>query len=135
MNTHTPPLRTLIFNTISNGEINRRVMPHHRVILRQLRRRHLVREEFHRQFLAEMRAAIGATEIQNKPCNGNNIVHLVAEGDLGICTICQEDITENQPFTRLRCSETVNHLFHKQCIIPWIKNHSSCPTCRADLST
>lgn len=128
------PLRTVIFRTMSNGRAHRRVLPQHRAILNELRRRHDIRDEFHRRFLAEMRAAIGVTESLNPPYNPSNVVHLVAEGDLGGCSICQENIEEKQEFTRLRCSDTVNHVFHKTCIMPWMKDHSTCPTCRADLS-
>lgn len=125
------PLRTLVFRTISNGTTNRRILPQHRAILNELRRRHAIREETHQEILAEIRAVVGAGEREYNP---SNVVHLVAEGDLGGCAICQENIIEKQNFVRLRCSELVNHMFHKECIMPWLKDHSSCPTCRSDLS-
>ena len=135
MRRHHLPLRTLVFRTISNGTTNRRILPQHRAILNELRRRHDIREAVHQRFLSELRSAIGAREIpQEREYNKLNAVHLVAEGPLGECAICQENIEEKQNFVRLRCSETVNHMFHKECIMPWLKDHSSCPTCRSDLS-
>ena len=135
MRRHHLPLRTLVFRTISNGTTNRRILPQHRAILNELRRRHDIREQVHQRFLSELRSAIGAREIpQEREYNKLNAVHLVAEGPLGGCAICQENIEEKQNFVRLRCSETVNHMFHKECIMPWLKDHSSCPTCRSDLS-
>ena len=130
------PLRTLVFRTISNGTTNRRILPQHRAILNELRRRHDIREEFHQRFLIELRSAIGARDIpQEQEYNPSNVVHLVAEGDLGGCAICQENIKEKQNFVRLHCSELVNHMFHKECIMPWLNGgHSSCPRCRSDLS-
>ncbi len=52
------------------------------------------------------------------------------DADVGECTICQENMKAGDTVRWLPCQETLNHAFHKDCIDPWIKDHSSCPTCR-----
>ncbi|CAH2058040.1 unnamed protein product [Thlaspi arvense] len=43
------------------------------------------------------------------------------------CPICMEDVVEGEETAqRLPC----NHLFHNDCINPWLRNHSTCPLCR-----
>lgn len=56
-----------------------------------------------------------------------------AEGDVGECSICMDNIQTNQEFRRLPCSETVNHCFHKDCIDKWLATSSTCPNCRSTL--
>lgn len=48
------------------------------------------------------------------------------------CTICLEKLinTPGNP-QQLPCK----HIFHRQCIIPWISRVSNCPLCKADLPT
>ncbi|XP_077198783.1 E3 ubiquitin-protein ligase TTC3 [Paroedura picta] len=41
------------------------------------------------------------------------------------CVICHEELSMEE-FSVLDCG----HKFHKLCIGPWIKEHSTCPTCR-----
>ncbi|XP_032076256.1 E3 ubiquitin-protein ligase DZIP3-like, partial [Thamnophis elegans] len=41
------------------------------------------------------------------------------------CVICHEELNSNLLHV-LDCG----HRFHKLCIGPWIKEHSTCPTCR-----
>lgn len=52
------------------------------------------------------------------------------DADLDTCSICQEDMKKGERVRWLPCQETRNHAFHTACIDPWIKDHSSCPTCR-----
>jgi hypothetical protein len=41
------------------------------------------------------------------------------------CPICLE--CDDQCFTTLKC----NHMFHTKCIKIWLRNHNTCPYCRA----
>ena len=46
-----------------------------------------------------------------------------------VCAVCENDIVKEDEIVCLPC----NHLFHPDCILPWIENHNTCPTCRAEL--
>ncbi|GAA0140639.1 ubiquitin-protein ligase [Lithospermum erythrorhizon] len=42
------------------------------------------------------------------------------------CAICLEDLRIKEVVTLTPC----NHMFHDDCIVPWVKSHGSCPVCR-----
>ena len=50
------------------------------------------------------------------------------------CSICfkslQQTDSENQ-VAQLKCQ----HIFHKQCVEPWVNQHNSCPLCRKEAFT
>lgn len=46
------------------------------------------------------------------------------------CSICLKDYEKDRT-KKLPC----NHLFHGECIIPWLKMVNSCPICRHELMT
>ncbi|XP_048583731.1 E3 ubiquitin-protein ligase RNF115 [Nematostella vectensis] len=46
------------------------------------------------------------------------------------CAVCQEQLKLHEEVLMLPC----NHHYHKDCIIPWLKMHDSCPICRLSLS-
>ena len=55
------------------------------------------------------------------------------EGVEGTCGICMESFEEDEK-TALVAYHTINqasHSYHRDCIKPWLDNHSTCPTCRA----
>ena len=45
------------------------------------------------------------------------------------CVVCMEQIKKD--VAKLPCG----HSFHSSCLIPWLKVHSTCPTCRHQLPT
>ncbi len=45
------------------------------------------------------------------------------------CSICQDDLGAER-ITATACM----HLFHNDCLAPWLKDHTTCPTCRHDIS-
>ncbi|CAL8324156.1 unnamed protein product [Arctogadus glacialis] len=46
------------------------------------------------------------------------------------CPVCKEDYSVGENVRQLPC----NHLFHNDCIIPWLEQHDTCPVCRKSLS-
>ena len=52
--------------------------------------------------------------------------------DASQCPICLENLEVNARIFRLPC----DHVFHRECIIPWIEgHHERCPVCRAQILT
>ena len=47
------------------------------------------------------------------------------------CSVCKDEFELSQVLKKLPCS----HLFHVDCLIPWLKQRNSCPTCRFELPT
>lgn len=43
------------------------------------------------------------------------------------CSICQEDFHQNDPAL---CLPHCQHVFHGECLGPWLTDHSLCPNCR-----
>lgn len=54
-----------------------------------------------------------------------------ASSTSGTCPVCTDDFHPSEHIARLPCA----HLFHPDCVLPWLKRHSTCPVCRADLPT
>ncbi|XP_078356317.1 E3 ubiquitin-protein ligase RNF126-like [Oculina patagonica] len=46
------------------------------------------------------------------------------------CAVCQDKLTLGEEVRQLPC----RHLFHFDCIQPWLKLHDSCPICRVSLN-
>lgn len=49
-------------------------------------------------------------------------------GQEGSCSICMEDLAEGD---RCRALRGCDHLFHANCVEPWLLAHGTCPMCRA----
>ncbi|KAL2896982.1 hypothetical protein RDABS01_038766 [Bienertia sinuspersici] len=45
------------------------------------------------------------------------------------CSICKEDFVVNEEIRKLGC----NHLYHFDCITPWLQINNTCPVCRFEL--
>ncbi|XVE90350.1 hypothetical protein DITRI_Ditri20bG0070300 [Diplodiscus trichospermus] len=48
------------------------------------------------------------------------------------CSVCLSEFQENES---LRLLPKCNHAFHVPCIDTWLKSHSSCPLCRANIAS
>ncbi|CAG9310637.1 unnamed protein product [Blepharisma stoltei] len=42
------------------------------------------------------------------------------------CMICMEFFEKGKEANRLQCG----HLFHSECLVPWLRMKNSCPTCK-----
>ncbi|PIN18889.1 hypothetical protein CDL12_08434 [Handroanthus impetiginosus] len=42
------------------------------------------------------------------------------------CAVCLDDLESNKFVTVTPC----NHMFHEECIVPWVKSQGKCPVCR-----
>ena len=47
------------------------------------------------------------------------------------CPICKDEFVVNEECLLMPCK----HHFHKDCLIPWLKERNSCPVCRYELPT
>jgi len=56
---------------------------------------------------------------------------IMKDNEVNECTICKEEFKKAEKATKLPCK----HLFHHECITPWLGQHNSCPTCRFELPT
>lgn len=45
------------------------------------------------------------------------------------CSVCHENFEERLQVLELPCK----HCFHEDCILPWLKEHNTCPVCRHKL--
>lgn len=46
------------------------------------------------------------------------------------CSVCMEDYKVDETVHKLPC----DHLFHENCIVPWLELHDTCPVCRKGLT-
>lgn len=47
------------------------------------------------------------------------------------CSVCKENYKIGDKVHIMPCE----HNFHQDCLLPWLKEHNSCPVCRYELST
>jgi len=47
------------------------------------------------------------------------------------CTICQDDIHKGCEAVHMPCK----HAFHRECLVPWLEEHNTCPVCRCEVES
>lgn len=53
------------------------------------------------------------------------------KSELAQCAVCKDDFDSGVEVKQMPCK----HVYHKDCIIPWLEMHNSCPVCRYELPT
>ena len=76
--------------------------------------------------------SLGSPPVSEEFRNGLQAVHY-KEGCCveDTCSICLETFKEDEEIVILPCK----HGYHRDCLDPWLKMHSECPSCRAKLPT
>ena len=65
------------------------------------------------------------------PINVNSLNTLLLCNELPdeSCSVCLEDFKEGDTIKKLNC----NHIFHKDCLEPWLNENNNCPMCRQNI--
>ncbi|KAG8384555.1 hypothetical protein BUALT_Bualt04G0130000 [Buddleja alternifolia] len=48
-----------------------------------------------------------------------------------VCAVCKDEASAGEKVTRMPCC----HLYHGDCILPWLRIRNTCPVCRYELPT
>lgn len=58
-------------------------------------------------------------------------VEILSEQETIVCAICKDTVNVGETATKLPCG----HVYHGDCIVPWLDSRNTCPVCRFELPT
>lgn len=86
------------------------------------------------QFVETVRALRGSPPAAKSIVDNLPLVEMKGDGnedDQVICAVCKDEILVEEKVMELPC----RHLYHGECIVPWLSIRNTCPVCRFELPT
>ena len=81
----------------------------------------------------EHRENVQIVRYHNRPkkINIDNLNNILLCNELpdDLCSICLEEFKEGDKIKKLNC----NHVYHEECLIPWLNKNDYCPMCRQNI--
>ncbi|PRQ35851.1 putative transcription factor C2H2 family [Rosa chinensis] len=62
----------------------------------------------------------------NDKLGENRVLDYIETTRHGTCVICMDDFNVGRDASRLPCL----HIFHRNCIVDWLRRNHNCPICR-----
>ncbi|ESQ47889.1 hypothetical protein EUTSA_v10021059mg [Eutrema salsugineum] len=53
------------------------------------------------------------------------------KSEMNQCAVCMDEFEDGSDVKQMPCK----HVFHQDCLLPWLQLHNSCPVCRYELPT
>lgn len=94
--------------------------------------RHLASENSGSSSTSSSSSALKSSDIDSIPTIQISSSMLSSDPDpdsVLLCAVCKEDFAVGESAKKLPCS----HIYHSDCIVPWLSDHNSCPLCRFEL--
>ena len=67
--------------------------------------------------------------VKNIDINSLNTLVVCDELPDNTCSVCLDEFKDEDVLVKLNCE----HIFHKDCLEPWLNNNRNCPLCRQNI--